>query len=43
MAIEDMMEETATNYAPWHLIPTNNKSYGRIAALSRTGLARMCR
>jgi len=33
MAIEDMMEETATKYAPWHLIPTNNKSYGRVAAL----------
>jgi polyphosphate kinase 2 (PPK2 family) len=31
-AIEDMMEETATKYAPWHLIPANNKPYGRIAA-----------
>ena len=31
-AIEDMMEETATNHAPWHLIPANNKPYGRIAA-----------
>ncbi|MGO9171157.1 MAG: polyphosphate kinase 2 family protein [Rhodomicrobium sp.] len=30
-AIEDMMEETSTDYAPWHLIPTNNKPYGRIA------------
>ena len=30
-AIEDMMEQTATKYAPWHLIPANNKSYGRIA------------
>src|SRR5271166_1108624 len=32
-AIEDMMEETATKHASWHLIPTNNKPYGRIAAL----------
>ena len=31
-AIEDMMEETSTKYAPWHLIPANNKPYGRIAA-----------
>jgi AMP-polyphosphate phosphotransferase len=30
-AIEDMMEETATKSAPWHLIPANNKPYGRIA------------
>jgi polyphosphate kinase 2 (PPK2 family) len=33
MAIEDMMEETTTRRAPWYLIPTNNKPYGRIAAL----------
>ena len=31
-AIEDMMEETATKHAPWHLIPANNKPYGRIVA-----------
>lgn len=31
-AIEDMMEETSTEYAPWHLIPANNKPYSRIAA-----------
>jgi AMP-polyphosphate phosphotransferase len=31
-AIEDMMEKTATKHAPWHLIPANDKSYGRIAA-----------
>jgi AMP-polyphosphate phosphotransferase len=31
-AIEDMMEETATKHAPWHLIPANNKPYGRVAA-----------
>jgi AMP-polyphosphate phosphotransferase len=33
LAIEDMMAETTTKYAPWHLIPANNKPYGRIAAL----------
>ncbi len=32
-AIEDMMEETSTEHAPWYLIPANNKPYGRIAAL----------
>jgi len=31
-AIEDMMEETAMKHAPWHLIPANNKPYGRIVA-----------
>ena len=31
-AIEDMMEETSTEHAPWHLIPANNKPYGRILA-----------
>ncbi|MFZ0572206.1 MAG: polyphosphate kinase [Rhodomicrobium sp.] len=31
-AIEDMIEETSTGHAPWHLIPANNKPYGRIAA-----------
>jgi AMP-polyphosphate phosphotransferase len=32
MAIEDMMGETSTKHAPWHLIPADNKPYGRIAA-----------
>ena len=31
-AIEDMMGETSTKLAPWHLIPANYKAYGRIAA-----------
>jgi AMP-polyphosphate phosphotransferase len=31
-AIEDMIEETATDHAPWYPIPANNKPYGRIAA-----------
>jgi polyphosphate kinase 2 (PPK2 family) len=32
-AIEDMMRKTSTHRAPWHLIPANDKPYGRIAAL----------
>ncbi|HXZ17829.1 MAG TPA: polyphosphate kinase [Roseiarcus sp.] len=32
-AIEDMMQKTSTNRAPWHLIPANNKPYARLAAL----------
>jgi len=31
-AIEDMLEETTTKLAPWHLIPANDKPFGRIAA-----------
>ena len=27
-----MIEETSTEHAPWHLIPANNKPFGRIAA-----------
>ena len=32
-AIEDMVEKTSTRRAPWHLIPANNKPFGRLAAL----------
>ena len=32
-AIEDMMERTSARRAPWHLIPANDKAYGRLAAL----------
>ncbi len=32
-AIEDMMEKTSVRRAPWHLIPANDKPYGRLAAL----------
>src|SRR5208337_1626384 len=32
-AIEDMMQKTSTRQAPWHLIPVNDKPYGRLAAL----------
>lgn len=32
VAIEDMMERTSSKRAPWHLVPTNNKPYGRLAS-----------
>jgi polyphosphate kinase 2 (PPK2 family) len=32
-AIEDMMEKTSSRRAPWHLIPANDKPFGRLAAL----------
>ncbi|HEY1454499.1 MAG TPA: polyphosphate kinase [Roseiarcus sp.] len=32
-AIEDMMEKTSVRRAPWHLIPANDKPFGRLAAL----------
>jgi polyphosphate kinase 2 (PPK2 family) len=32
-AIEDMVEKTSSRHAPWHLIPANNKPFGRLAAL----------
>jgi hypothetical protein len=31
-AIEDMIEKTSTKLAPWHLVPANNKPFGRLAA-----------
>jgi polyphosphate kinase 2 (PPK2 family) len=34
VAVEDMLEETSTQKAPWHLIPTNDKPYGRLAAFT---------
>jgi len=30
-AIEEMMAKTSTKQAPWHLIPANNKPFGRVA------------
>jgi hypothetical protein len=30
-AIEDMMDKTSTKQAPWHLVPANNKLFGRVA------------
>jgi AMP-polyphosphate phosphotransferase len=32
VAIEDMMEETSTKWAPWYLVPANDKPFGRLAA-----------
>ena len=32
-AIEDMMAKTSSKAAPWHLVPANDKPYGRLAAL----------
>jgi hypothetical protein len=29
-----MLEETSTQKAPWHLIPANDKPYGRLAAFT---------
>ena len=31
VAIEDMIEKTSPTRAPWYLIPTNDKLYGRLA------------
>ena len=36
-AIEDMMQKTSTPRARWHLIPANDKPYGRLAALTDHG------
>ena len=30
-AFEDMVNETSTDYAPWHVIPADNKWFSRIA------------
>jgi AMP-polyphosphate phosphotransferase len=34
IAIEDMMEKTSTKDAPWYLVPTNDKLYGRLAVFT---------
>jgi AMP-polyphosphate phosphotransferase len=34
IAIEDMIEKTSTKRAPWYLVPTNDKLFGRIAAFT---------
>src|SRR3954464_12992178 len=31
-AIEEMVEVTSTKHAPWHLVPANNKPFGRLAS-----------
>ncbi len=32
-AIDDMVAQTSTDYAPWHLIPANDKRFARIQVL----------
>jgi hypothetical protein len=32
-----MLEETSTKFAPWYLIPANDKPFGRIAAFRILG------
>ena len=34
IAIEDTIEKTSTKDAPWHLVPTNDKLYGRLAVFT---------
>lgn len=34
-AIEDMISRTSTTYAPWHVVPANDKYYARIFVLKR--------
>jgi AMP-polyphosphate phosphotransferase len=34
IAIEDMMEKTSAKDAPWFLVPTNDKLYGRLAVFT---------
>ena len=33
-AIEDMLEKTSVKNAPWYLVPTNDKLYGRLATFT---------
>ncbi len=33
-AIEDMMDKTSTEQAPWHLVPANHKNYARLASFN---------
>lgn len=32
-AIEDMVEQTSTEAAPWHIVPSNDKPFSRLAAM----------
>ena len=32
-AINEMIEKTSTEYAPWHILESNDKKYARIQAL----------
>jgi polyphosphate kinase 2 (PPK2 family) len=35
LAVNDMVEETSTSHAPWHLIPGNDKNFARVEILRR--------
>lgn len=32
-AVDEMIEKTSTEYAPWHILESNDKRYARIQAL----------
>lgn len=34
VAVDEMIEKTSTEFAPWHIIESQNKEYGRIQALN---------
>lgn len=34
-AVNDMLKYTSTDFAPWHVIPTQDKKYGRIQTLEQ--------
>ncbi len=36
-AVEEMLQKTSTSYAPWTIVPANNKYYARIDVLRATG------
>ena len=33
VAVNEMIAKTSTEFAPWHIIPANDKKYARIATL----------
>ncbi len=33
IAVDEMLARTSTDFAPWHVIPANNKKYARIKAM----------
>ena len=35
-AVEDMLDRTHTDWAPWHVIPGNSKRWARVAVLEQT-------
>jgi polyphosphate kinase 2 (PPK2 family) len=37
LAVNDMVEHTSTRYAPWHLVPANDKNHARVQVLRIAG------